>query len=196
MWSPPLFLGFPQLGFVYFFRFKSNPLEYPWSILTRVWIRAVIPYSQVRNAHHCYLGFVYSLGLRVTHNEVRDRFLNWWVVPGFRVAIIMSEIFDGYERQYCELSANLSRKCTSVPALHGGKKRLPSLENQGFLWVCVRRIDVFVLVSDCRGEETQAYGAQDWARWSRFTGMLFFTTIFEIMPLMPLMCIQLSLNIQ
>lgn len=34
----------------------------------------------------------------------------------------MSEIFDGYERQYCELSANLSRKCTSVPALHGGKE--------------------------------------------------------------------------
>ena len=36
----------------------------------------------------------------------------------------MSEIFDGYERQYCELSANLSRKCTSVPSLHGGKRLL------------------------------------------------------------------------
>jgi len=35
----------------------------------------------------------------------------------------MSEIFDGYERQYCELSANLSRKCTSVPALHGEEKK-------------------------------------------------------------------------
>ncbi|KAF9663765.1 hypothetical protein SADUNF_Sadunf17G0086100 [Salix dunnii] len=30
----------------------------------------------------------------------------------------MSEIFDGYERQYCELSASLSRKCTA--ALTGG----------------------------------------------------------------------------
>ncbi|CAM6011624.1 unnamed protein product [Sphagnum balticum] len=31
----------------------------------------------------------------------------------------MSEIFEGYERQYCELSANLSRKCTSVLAFVG-----------------------------------------------------------------------------
>lgn len=38
--------------------------------------------------------------------------------------VAMSEIFDGYERQYCELSANLSRKCTSVAALHGGKQPL------------------------------------------------------------------------
>jgi hypothetical protein len=34
----------------------------------------------------------------------------------------MSEIFEGYERQYCELSANLSRKCTSILALHGGTR--------------------------------------------------------------------------
>ncbi|XP_073526181.1 uncharacterized protein [Phyllobates terribilis] len=26
----------------------------------------------------------------------------------------MSEVFDGYERQYCELSANISRKCSSA----------------------------------------------------------------------------------
>ncbi|KAF4403005.1 hypothetical protein G4B88_010457, partial [Cannabis sativa] len=29
----------------------------------------------------------------------------------------MSEVFEGYERQYCELSANLSRKCNSAAAL-------------------------------------------------------------------------------
>ncbi|WCJ22190.1 Vesicle transport v-SNARE family protein [Euphorbia peplus] len=29
----------------------------------------------------------------------------------------MSEVFEGYERQYCELSANLSRKCNSVSLL-------------------------------------------------------------------------------
>lgn len=33
----------------------------------------------------------------------------------------MSEVFEGYERQYCELSANLSRKCTSAGALGGGE---------------------------------------------------------------------------
>ncbi|CAI0431672.1 unnamed protein product [Linum tenue] len=31
----------------------------------------------------------------------------------------MSEVFEGYERQYCELSANLSRRCTSASALDG-----------------------------------------------------------------------------
>ncbi|KAL5553725.1 hypothetical protein UlMin_041126 [Ulmus minor] len=29
----------------------------------------------------------------------------------------MSEVFEGYERQYCELSANLSRKCNSTAVL-------------------------------------------------------------------------------
>ncbi|KAL1071313.1 hypothetical protein V6Z11_D11G080600 [Gossypium hirsutum] len=31
----------------------------------------------------------------------------------------MSEVFEGYERQYCELSANLSKKCTAAAALGG-----------------------------------------------------------------------------
>lgn len=33
----------------------------------------------------------------------------------------MSQVFEGYERQYCELSANLSRKCTAASLLNGGK---------------------------------------------------------------------------
>ncbi|XP_073059331.1 vesicle transport v-SNARE 12-like [Primulina eburnea] len=35
----------------------------------------------------------------------------------------MSEIYEGYERQYCELSANLSRKCNSAAALPDGEKK-------------------------------------------------------------------------
>jgi hypothetical protein len=31
----------------------------------------------------------------------------------------MSEVFEGYERQYCELSANLARKCSSTSLLSG-----------------------------------------------------------------------------
>lgn len=31
----------------------------------------------------------------------------------------MSEIFDGYERQYCELSTNLNKKCSSVSSNEG-----------------------------------------------------------------------------
>ncbi|KAG8077693.1 hypothetical protein GUJ93_ZPchr0007g3018 [Zizania palustris] len=34
----------------------------------------------------------------------------------------MSEVFEGYERQYCEISASLSRKCTAASALDGEKK--------------------------------------------------------------------------
>ncbi|KAE8695774.1 Detected protein of unknown function [Hibiscus syriacus] len=35
----------------------------------------------------------------------------------------MSEVFEGYERQYCELSANLSKKCTAAVALNGEQKK-------------------------------------------------------------------------
>lgn len=35
----------------------------------------------------------------------------------------MSQVFEGYERQYCELSANLARKCTSAGLLDGEQKK-------------------------------------------------------------------------
>jgi vesicle transport through interaction with t-SNAREs protein 1 len=35
----------------------------------------------------------------------------------------MSEVFEGYERQYCEVSASLFRKCTTASALDGEKKK-------------------------------------------------------------------------
>ncbi|KAG2316381.1 hypothetical protein Bca4012_067267 [Brassica carinata] len=35
----------------------------------------------------------------------------------------MSRVFEGYERQYCDLSANLSKKCTSAIALDGEQKK-------------------------------------------------------------------------
>eukprot|EP00249_Psilotum_nudum_P008183 c21100_g1_i1 orf=283-948(+) len=35
----------------------------------------------------------------------------------------MSEVFDGYERQYCELSSNLSKKCSSLAAATGEQKK-------------------------------------------------------------------------
>ncbi|KAK3026237.1 hypothetical protein RJ639_040522, partial [Escallonia herrerae] len=35
----------------------------------------------------------------------------------------MSEVFEGYERQYCELSASLSKKCTSASLLDGEQKK-------------------------------------------------------------------------
>jgi len=40
-------------------------------------------------------------------------------------AAAMSEVFEGYERQYCEASASLSRKCTAASALDGGKQASP-----------------------------------------------------------------------
>lgn len=35
----------------------------------------------------------------------------------------MSDVFEGYERQYCELSANLSRKCNSASLLPDAEKK-------------------------------------------------------------------------
>lgn len=35
----------------------------------------------------------------------------------------MSQVFEGYERQYCELSASLSKKCTSAGLLDGEQKK-------------------------------------------------------------------------
>ncbi|KAG8661723.1 vesicle transport v-SNARE 12 isoform X2 [Manihot esculenta] len=35
----------------------------------------------------------------------------------------MSDVFEGYERQYCELSANLSRKCNSIFMLPDGEEK-------------------------------------------------------------------------
>lgn len=40
----------------------------------------------------------------------------------------MSEVFEGYERQYCEISANLARKCTAASALNGEQKKQRILE--------------------------------------------------------------------
>ncbi|KAK2636147.1 hypothetical protein Ddye_030939 [Dipteronia dyeriana] len=41
----------------------------------------------------------------------------------------MSEVFEGYERQYCELSANLSRRCNSTSLLpHTDEKKEKVLE--------------------------------------------------------------------
>ncbi|XVF60585.1 hypothetical protein PTKIN_Ptkin08bG0060000 [Pterospermum kingtungense] len=43
----------------------------------------------------------------------------------------MSEVFEGYERQYCELSANLSKKCTAAASLNGEqrKQKLSDIRN-------------------------------------------------------------------
>ncbi|XP_024029428.1 vesicle transport v-SNARE 12 [Morus notabilis] len=39
----------------------------------------------------------------------------------------MSEVFEGYERQYCELSANLSRKCNSAAILSDQEQKQQKL---------------------------------------------------------------------
>lgn len=41
----------------------------------------------------------------------------------------MSAVFEGYERQYCELSANVSRKCNSFAASGSGTFGMFSLSN-------------------------------------------------------------------
>ncbi|KAK6123049.1 hypothetical protein DH2020_043201 [Rehmannia glutinosa] len=45
----------------------------------------------------------------------------------------MSQVFEGYERQYCELSANLSKKITSASLLDGERKKQKLSEVNGGL---------------------------------------------------------------
>ncbi|KAL5826345.1 hypothetical protein ACOSQ3_018186 [Xanthoceras sorbifolium] len=58
----------------------------------------------------------------------------------------MSEVFEGYERQYCELSANLSRKCNSASLLpHTDEKKEKVLEIKSGLDdadVLIRKMDL------------------------------------------------------
>jgi len=46
--------------------------------------------------------------------------LNWTENVAILVLKTMSSVFEGYERQYCELSAKLSKTCTAAAALNGG----------------------------------------------------------------------------
>ncbi|KAI4389045.1 hypothetical protein MLD38_001309 [Melastoma candidum] len=43
----------------------------------------------------------------------------------------MSQVFEGYERQYCELSANLTRKCTAASAVDGELRKQRISEIKG-----------------------------------------------------------------
>ncbi|KAK4426241.1 Vesicle transport v-SNARE 11 [Sesamum alatum] len=45
----------------------------------------------------------------------------------------MSAVFEGYEKQYCELSANLSKKCSSASLLDGEQKKQKISEIQSGL---------------------------------------------------------------
>ncbi|KAL6597892.1 hypothetical protein ACP70R_046697 [Stipagrostis hirtigluma subsp. patula] len=40
----------------------------------------------------------------------------------------MSQVFEGYERQYCEASASLARKCTAAASLQGEKLKQKTAE--------------------------------------------------------------------
>lgn len=49
----------------------------------------------------------------------------------------MSDVFEGYERQYSELSANLTKKCTTAGGLHGGRSNFRFLLIQWYLIVLI-----------------------------------------------------------
>lgn len=57
----------------------------------------------------------------------------------------MSDVFEGYERQYCELSANLSRKCNAAALLDAERKNKQAAELQAGLDeadVLIRKMDL------------------------------------------------------
>lgn len=56
-------------------------------------------------------------------NEVNFNLIDWIeLVKSYRLGR-MSEVFEGYERQYRELSANVTKKCTSAALLDGSKRQ-------------------------------------------------------------------------
>ncbi|CDY37005.1 hypothetical protein Bca4012_099246 [Brassica carinata] len=57
----------------------------------------------------------------------------------------MSEVFNGYERQYCDLSANLSKKCSSALSLDGEQKKQKLSEIKSGLEIAealIRKMDL------------------------------------------------------
>ncbi|KAI3513374.1 hypothetical protein L1887_20705 [Cichorium endivia] len=50
------------------------------------------------------------------------------MTPFLSEVCTMSQVFEGYERQYCEISANLSHICTSVSVLDGEQKKQKLVE--------------------------------------------------------------------
>ncbi|MCD7456976.1 Vesicle transport v-SNARE 12 [Datura stramonium] len=64
----------------------------------------------------------------------------------------MSEVFEGYERQYCELSVNLSRKCNSAALLADGE---PKKQQISELKVGLDDADVLIRKMDLEARSLQ-----------------------------------------
>ncbi|CAN0896514.1 Vesicle transport v-SNARE 12 [Linum grandiflorum] len=64
----------------------------------------------------------------------------------------MSNVFEGYERQYCELSAGLSRKCNSASLLPDGDERRGKIEE---IKSGIEECDVFVRKMDLEARSLQ-----------------------------------------
>ncbi|KAJ8547967.1 hypothetical protein K7X08_021203 [Anisodus acutangulus] len=64
----------------------------------------------------------------------------------------MSEVFEGYERQYCELSVNLSRKCNSATLLADGE---PKKQQTSELKVGLDDADVLIRKMDLEARSLQ-----------------------------------------
>ncbi|CAA2960477.1 vesicle transport v-SNARE 12-like [Olea europaea var. sylvestris] len=64
----------------------------------------------------------------------------------------MSEVYQGYERQYCELSANLSRKCNSAASLPDGEKKKQEISE---LQVALDDADVLIRKMDLEARSLQ-----------------------------------------
>ncbi|XP_019170766.1 PREDICTED: vesicle transport v-SNARE 12-like [Ipomoea nil] len=64
----------------------------------------------------------------------------------------MSEVFEGYERQYCELSVNLSKKCSSAALLPIGEPRKQQVTE---LTVGLDEADVLIRKMDLEARSLQ-----------------------------------------
>lgn len=95
---------------------SNRPLipQYP-SISSYVLIIIIIQlWSYVCKCFFFFLVFIHCLKKNATC------FLCGWIIKEGGRGITMSEVFEVYEHQYCELSANLSSYCTAATVLDGG----------------------------------------------------------------------------
>ncbi|XP_042001983.1 vesicle transport v-SNARE 13-like [Salvia splendens] len=77
----------------------------------------------------------------------------------------MSQVFEGYERQYCEISANLSKKITAASVLNGEQKKQKISEVAGGL----EDADALELVGMCESDAScQAERSQNKTKQNRF----------------------------
>ena len=76
-----------------------------------------------------------------------------WIAGDFVEGQKMSQVFEGYERQYCEISANLSKKITAASVLNGGETLFPVIfEFLVRLYIQFYQLDCYAMITSDKSD--------------------------------------------